>query len=196
MTVNIRTTAERFRRYQRDLRAYRQRSLFRRSHARFRRDLTVLPHLFLAPELTRASGLRQPSQRVMTELRGRVVWTLDTAARLVCGTGFLVTRDLTGYLSGETLEWAVTEKLVKEPEPPFLSLDPVISRPSILVAHLTDDPPPFLILESGHQVVAWDFLMRDIQGTLGWRPDLLTRIEDAYLRGAKAHRPQPESSSN
>ncbi len=132
----------------------------------------------------------------MTELRGRVVWTLDTAARLVCGTGFLVTRDLTGYLSGETLEWAVTEKLVKEPEPPFLSLDPVISRPSILVAHLTDDPPPFLILESGHQVVAWDFLMRDIQGTLGWRPDLLTRIEDAYLRGAKAHRPQPESSSN
>ncbi len=184
------TTAERFRRYQRDLRAYHQRSLFRRSHARFRRDLSVLPHLFLAPRLTQAAMLRESRERIQRELRGRAVWTLDTAARLVCGTGFLVTQDLTAYLDGEGLEWTVKRRLVEEPEAALLSLDPVVRRPSMLVVHLADEPPPFVALDSGDRVVTWDFLMRDIQGSLGWRPDLLTRIEDGYLQGLEGCRPR------
>ncbi len=183
MKTGFPTTAERFRRYQRDLRVYRQRSLSRRSHKRFRRDLAVLPHLFLAPGLTHAAMLRESRERILKALRGRAVWTLDTAARLVCGTGFLVTRDLTAYLDGEGLEWAVKQQLVEEPEAASLSLDPVVSRPSMLVVHLADLPPPSLVLSSGDRVVTWEFLMRDIQGSLGWRPDLLTRIEDSYLRG-------------
>ncbi len=186
MKASTLTTAERFRRHQRDLRAYRQRSLFRRSHARFHRDLAVLPHIFLAPLVTHAARLRQSRERILTDLRGRAVWTLDTAARLVCGTGFLVVQDLTGYLDEEDLQWAVTRELVEEPEPAYLSLDPVVSRPPMLVAHLRETPPPFLVLSSGHRVVTWDFLMRDLQGTLGWRPDLLTRVEDPYLRGVTA----------
>ncbi|HYL04735.1 MAG TPA: hypothetical protein VE075_01765 [Thermoanaerobaculia bacterium] len=31
--------------------------------------------------------------------------------------------------------------------------------------------------ESPLRVVTWDHLIRDILGTLGWRPDLLTRLE-------------------
>lgn len=180
MTTKILSTAERNRRYQRDLRAYRQRSLFRRSWARFHRDLGVLPHLFLRPDATLAARFRQPREKIIAALRGRVVWTLDTAARLVCGAGFLATRDLTGYLDQRTLDQAVGQGLIKEPEPAALSLDPVVKRPSMLVVYRTDDLPPFHVLDTGDRVVTWNFLMRDIQGTLGWRPDLLTRIEGCY----------------
>ncbi len=186
MKTGILTTAERFRRYQRDLRVYRQRSLQRRSHARFRRDLAVLPHLFLAPRLSRAAKPRKSREQIKLALRGRAVWTLDTASRLVCGTGFLATRDLTAYLDDEGLEWAVEQELVEQPEAACLSLDPVVPRAPMLVAHIADPPPPFLVMGSGDRVVTWQFLMQDIQGSLGWRPDLLTRIEDAYLQGLKS----------
>ena len=180
MTTTILSTAERYRRYQRDLRAYRQRSLYRRSHARFHRDLAVLPHLFLVREASYAARFRQPREQIIAALRGRVVWTLDTAARLVCGTGFLATQDLTCYLDQPTLDWAVGQGLIEKPEPAALSLDPVVRRPSMFVAHCKDAPPPFHVLDSGDRVVTWDFLMRDLQGTLGWRPDLLTRLEGPY----------------
>lgn len=186
-------TAERFRRYQRDLKAYRQRSLFRRAHRRFRRDLGVLPHLFLSSGVTFATPLLQPRDRMIEQLRGRAVWTLDTAARLVSDIGLLIQRDLTGYISHEAFR-SLDKDLVDEFAPAALSLDPVVSRPLMLVMHLVTAPPAFFPLPSGDRVVTWDFLMRDLQGTLGWRPDLLTRLEDGYLRTERAIAVQGDES--
>ena len=42
---------------------------------------------------------------------------------------------------------------------------------------------PFIELPSGDRVVSWDFLLQDVMGTLGWRPDLLTRLESTYPAG-------------
>lgn len=140
----------------------------------------MLPHLFLVSGATFATRFRQPREEIIAALRGRAVWTLDTAARLVCGTGLLATRDLTGYLDQRTLDQAVEQDLIEEPAPAALSLDPVVKRPSLFVVYRTDALPPFHVLDTGDRVVTWDFLMRDIQGTLGWRPDLLTRIEECY----------------
>ena len=191
----ITTVEDRFRRHQRDLKAYRRRHLFRRSHARFHRDLAVLPHLFLAPKVTYAAPLEQAGEEVLEGFRHQIVWTLDTAARLVCGCGFLAAQDLTGYYlrpEGVDLETSVLAAfaqkrgLVGEPRPAALSLDPVFDRPPFLVLHVTADPPPELALASGHRVVTWEHLMRDLQGTLGWRPDLLNRLEDSYLGRSKA----------
>jgi len=186
----ILTTEERFRRHQRDLKAYRRRHLFRRSHARFHRDLAVLPHLFLAPKVTYAAPLERAREEVLEGFCHRIVWTLDTAARLVCGVGFLAAQDLTGYfvrLEGVDLEasiataFAAKAGLVGEPRPAALSLDPAFERPPFLVLQVTEEPPPEMVLASGHRVVTWEHLMRDLQGTLGWRPDLLNRLEDSYL---------------
>ncbi len=52
----------------------------------------------------------------------------------------------------------------------------------MLIVHLMDARPPFFTLPSGDRVVTWDFLIRDIMGTIGWRPDILTRIEERYRR--------------
>jgi hypothetical protein len=60
-----------------------------------------------------------------------------------------------------------------------ISVDPLYRRPPMLIANLDDDAPPFEVLPSGDRVVTWPFLVRDVMGTLGWRPDLLTRLEAA-----------------
>jgi len=181
MKRNIPTTAERWRRYQRDLQAYRRLSLWRRSHRRFHRDLKVLPHLFLARGCTYAAPLQNTAEEVFAALRDRAIWTLDTASRLTCGRGLIAARDLTGYLGhGDDLGWAADQGLIEEPKPAFLTLLPFVPRPRLLVVHLMGDPPPHFTLSSGDRVVRWDFLTRDVIGTLGWRPDLLNAIEDAY----------------
>ncbi len=174
------TTAERWRRYQRDLAAYRQRSLFRRSHPRFERDLAILPHRFLPRDRASMALLLVPAEQLREELKGHAIWTLDTAARLVTGHGFLVAHDLTGYLDSETLEKLIAEGRVGAPEQAGLSVDPLYVRPPMLIAHAPDEPIPFAELPSGDRVVPWDFLIRDLMGTLGWRPDLLDRLEASY----------------
>lgn len=176
------TTAERWERCQRDWEAYRQRSLWRRSHARFRRDLSIIPHLFLLRGKTRMAPLLQSEEAVRLALRGRAVWTLDTAARLVSGRGFLTSSDLTGYLEEADLEQVVEEGLVGEFQSSGLSVDPIYRRPPMLIAH-SGAEPPFVELPSGDRVVPWNFLAQDILGTLGWRPDLLTRLEATYPAG-------------
>jgi hypothetical protein len=176
------TTAERWRRYQRDLEAYRRRSLVRRSHPRFRRDLMIVPHLFLLPGKTSMALLLKPEEAVRLALRGRAVWTLDTASRLVSGRGFLTSPDLSGYLTADDLRWAQETGLVGEPQSSGLSVDPLYRRPPMLIAHLGEEIP-WVELPSGDRVVPWDFLAQDILGTLGWRPDLLTRLEATYPSG-------------
>jgi hypothetical protein len=177
MSVRPRTTAERLARFQRDQEAYRRISLARRSHERFRRDLAVVPHLFLLPGRTRMAALQQPLDAVRTALRAEAIWTLDTAARLLTGLGLVTSPDLTGYMTESTLDRAVEQGLIGPPTAGGLSIDPLYHRPPMLIAHAADDPPPFTTLPSGDRVVTWQFLIRDIFGTLGWRPDLLTRLE-------------------
>ena len=174
------TTTERWRRYQRDLTAYRRRRMFRRSHSRFERDLFILPHRFLPQDRAHMAPLMVPAGQIQEELKGRVIWTLDTASRLVTGHGFLVAHDLMGYLELETLEELIREGRVGPPEHAGLSVDPLYVRPPMLIAHIPDEPIPFIELASGDRVVPWDFLMRDVMGTLGWRPDLLNRLEASY----------------
>jgi len=177
MSARPRTTAERWARFQRDQETYRRISLARRSHARFRRDLAVVPHVFLLPGRARMAALMQPPEAVRTALRGEAIWTLDTAARLLTGEGFIASPDLTAYLNDSSFERAVEQKLIGTPMTGGLSIDPLYHRPPMLLAHLADDPPPFTTLPSGDRVVTWQFLIRDLFGTLGWRPDLLTRLE-------------------
>lgn len=180
MSKRILTTAERWRRFQRDQRVYRQRHLQRRMHPRFERDLQITPHIFLALGQTKTAGLRCSSDEILKAMHGRAVWTLDTAARLVCGWGFLVARDLTGYLAPAALKWAEDRGLIGKPSDTELCVDPLYRRPALLIAHLAEQPPLSLELPSGDRVVDWEFLKRDILGTLGWRPDLLTRLEADY----------------
>lgn len=177
------TTEERWRRHQRDLEAYRRRSLVRRSHPRFRRDLMILPHVFLLPARASMAPLLRSRETVLETLRGRAVWTLDTAARLVTGRGFLTSPDLTGYLLREDLDWAEAQSLVGPAERAGLSVEPLYRRPPMLIVHEPAEPPPTIALPSGDRVVTWEFLLRDIMGTLGWRPDLLTRLEATYPAG-------------
>lgn len=177
------TTAERWKRHQRDLEAYRRRSLVRRSHSRFRSDLMIVPHVFLLPGKASMAPLRQSLEEVQTAMRGRAVWTLDAAARLVSGRGFLVSPDLTGYLAAADLEWAIDQELIGAPEQAGLSVEPLYRRPPMLIAHVPQKLPPHVELPSGDRVVPWDFLLRDVMGTLGWRPDLLTRLEASYPAG-------------
>lgn len=177
MSARPRTTAERWARFQRDQVAYRRISLARRSHARFRRDLAVVPHVFLLPGRARMAALMQPPEAVRAALRGEAIWTLDTAARLLTGQGFIASPDLTGYLTEHAFDRAVEQGLIGTPTAGGLSIDPLYHRPPMLLAHLADDPPPFTTLPSGDRVVTWHFLIRDILGTLGWRPDLLTRLD-------------------
>ncbi len=185
MSIRPRTTAERWARFQRDQEAYRRISLARRSHARFRRDLAVVPHVFLLPGRARMAALMQPPDAVRTALRGEAIWTLDTAARLLTDEGFVASPDLTGYLSEPAFERALEQGLIGTPTSGGLSIDPLYHRPAMLLAHLADAPPPYTTLPSGDRVVTWQFLIRDIFGTLGWRPDLLTRLE--------ARRPGPNA---
>jgi hypothetical protein len=177
------TTAERWRRHQRDLEAYRRRSLVRRSHSRFRSDLMIVPHVFLLPGKASMAPLLRSEEEVRAALRGRAVWTLDTAARLVAGRGFLTSPDLTGYLAATDLEGAIDQGLTGPSERAGLSVEPLYRRPPMLIAHVTEELPPYVELPSGDRVVPWDFLLRDVMGTLGWRPDLLTRLEATYPAG-------------
>jgi hypothetical protein len=172
-----RTAAERLERFRRDQAAYRRLSLLRRSYGRFRRDLGILPHPFLLAGRARMAPLLQPREAVRLALRGEAVWTLDTAARLLTGHGFLASRDLTGYLSEAAFARAVDEGLAGMPLAGGISVDPLYARPPMLIVHVTGEPPPCETLPSGDRVVSWSFLIRDVMGTLGWRPDLLTRLE-------------------
>jgi hypothetical protein len=177
------TTEERWRRYQRDLVAYRRRSMVRRSHPRFEHDLDIVPHLFLLRGKASMAALQQPEDTVLQALRPRAVWTLDTAARLVSGRGFLTSPDLTGYLSHADLQEIVAEGLVGPPRQNELSVDPIYRRPPMLIVHETEEMPPHVELPSGDRVVTLDHLFRDLMGTLGWRPDLMTRLEATYSAG-------------
>jgi hypothetical protein len=185
-----RTAAERLERFRRDQEAYRRISLARRSHERFRRDLVLLPHPFLLSGCVRMAPLEQPLEAVQLALRGEAIWTLDTAARLLTGFGFLASHDLTGYLCEASFNRAVEEGLVGTPLGGGLSVDPLYRRPAMLITRQMDDPPPSTTLASGDRVVTWSFLLRDVVGTLGWRPDLLNRLESR--RPAEAtDRPPP-----
>jgi hypothetical protein len=175
-----RTASERLERFRRDEEAYRRRSLSRRSHARFRRDLAVVPHLFLLPSRARMAQIQQPVDTVRLALRGEAIWTLDTASRLVSARGFLLAADLTGYMTDRSFARLIAEGLIGSPLAGGLTLDPLFDRPPMLIAHLTEEPPTPVELPTGELVVPWDFLVRDILGTLGWRPDLLTRLEASY----------------
>lgn len=183
MSKELLTTAERWRRYQRDLAAYRQRSLFRRSHERFHRDLDILPHVFLARGKSYMAPLLKDEETILKALQGQAVWTLDTAARLVTGRGFLTSSDLTGYLTAENLEQAVRQALVDAPLTAGLTVDPLYRRPPMLIVHIPNELPPSVELPSGDRVVPWNCLAQDLMGTLGWRPDLLTRLEATYPAG-------------
>jgi hypothetical protein len=175
------STAERFRRVQRDWEEYRRRSLYRRSHARFHRDLLLSPHRFLAAEAVRVAELRAPEAEIRAALRGTAVWTLDTALRFATGHRFLRTGDLTGYLSPSALNTLEGSGLIASPANLPVSLDPIIERPSLLVAHQAEvSPQPWFPTLEGDRVVTLDALKSDLLGTLGWRPDLLTRIEALY----------------
>jgi hypothetical protein len=171
---------ERLRRSQRDREAFRRRHLARRAQSRFRRDLALVPHVFLDAECVRVASLKRTPAEVLEVLRGRAVWTLDTAARLASGRGLLGQRDLTGYLTAEAMRRAVEENLIGAPIAAPVSVDPLLPRPAALIVHLLDELPPFLELPAGDRVVTWDLLQRDILGTLGWRADLLARLEGAY----------------
>ena len=175
--------AERLRRSCRERQAFHRRSLTRRSRPRFHRDLGLIPHIFLSKERIRVAGLRRSYGEVLRALRGQAAWTLDTAARLACGRGLLTARDLIGYLTAETLRSAAEGGLVEEPRAQAIGVDPIVERPSILIVHLVEEPPPYGELPSGDRVVTWDLLVRDILGTLGWRADLLARLEGAYVAG-------------
>ncbi len=183
MSERLLTTEERWRRYQRDLKAYRRRSLVRRSHPRFKQDLRIIPNVFLLPGKASMAELQQPEDAVLQALRRRAVWTLDTAARLVSGRGFLTSPDLTGYLSPTGLQEIVAEGLVGAPRRSELSVDPIYRRPPMLIVHETEEMPPHVELPSGDRVVTLDHLFRDLMGTLGWRPDLMTRLEATYPAG-------------
>jgi hypothetical protein len=183
MSGPLLTTAERWKRHQRDLEAYRRRSLVRRSHPRFRRDLRIIPHVFLLPGKVAMAPLQQSEEAVREALRGRAIWTLDTAARLVSGRGFLASPDLTGYLPEVELGKVVAEEWVGAPQRTALSVDPLYRRPPMLIVYVTEETPPHVELPSGDLVVPLDFLLRDLMGTLGWRPDLLTRLEATYPAG-------------
>lgn len=187
-----RTAAERLERLRRDQETYRRISLARRSHERFRRDLSVVPHPFLVAGRARMAPLQLPIEAVQSALRGEAVWTLDTAARLYTGHGFLASRDLTGYMTERAFARVVAEGLVGMPLEGGLSVEPLYRRPAMLIAHLVDDPPPATTLASGDRVVSWPFLVRDVMGTLGWRPDLLTRLEAHRSRSVHATSPGAE----
>jgi hypothetical protein len=146
MSGTIKTTEERWRRYQRDLKVYRQRSLWRRMHPRFKRDLHIVPHVFLLPGKASMAALQQPEDTVLQVLRRRAVWTLDTAARLVSGRGFLTSPDLTGYLSQADLQEIVTQGLVGPPRRNELSVDPIYKRPPMLIVHEIEEMPPHVEL--------------------------------------------------
>jgi hypothetical protein len=187
VSARPRTTAERFASFQRDQEAYRRISLERRMHSRFRRDLALVPHVFLLPGRARMAALQQPREAVRLALRGEAIWTLDTAARLLTGQGLVVAPDLIGYLTEDSFRRAVENGLIGTPLTGGLGIDPLYHRPPMLIAHLSDDSPPSTTLPSGDRVVTWDYLIRDILGTLGWRPDLLTRLD--------ARRPNREPSA-
>jgi len=172
------STAERFRRASRDAAAHRLRSLTRRSQgALFERYARVIPHVFLRVGSCAVAPLRRDRAEVRGRLRERAVWTLDTAARLRGGIGLVRSGDLHAYLSEPDLAWAVHEGLVGAPTTAGLCLDPPYPRDPVLLGHLTDTPPPMEIVAGGQRVVERGRLIRDLFGTLGFRPDLLARLE-------------------
>jgi hypothetical protein len=88
----------------------------------------------------------------------------------------------------------VEKGLMGKPLAGGLTVEPLFRRPPMLIAHRMDDPPPFTTLPSGDLVVTWPFLVRDVVGTLGWRPDLLTRLEGPPGRDRLSATPRPRSA--
>lgn len=178
-------TAERWRRFLRDKEAYRQRSAWRRSdRPRFFRYLGVLPHVFLVPGAVFAAPLCAPWPAVVEALRGRAVFTLDTAARLRFGVGLFRTGDATGYAEDPrgALEDLAARGLAGAPLDRAPAVDPALPRPPLAI--LAARPPDSFRLETGDLVVRDDRLVEDLLGTVGFRPDLLARLE---ARGLVPH---------
>lgn len=174
---------ERLRQLERARRAYLTRRLERGLHeAIWRRYRRVVPHVFLRAGATVVAPLRVARADVLRALRGRAVWTLDTAARLL-GGGLLRRDDLQGYVPQAALADAESDGLVHAPVDSGLSIDPPFPRDPVLLAYPTDEPPPFVELPSGDLVVTREHLVRDLLGTLGFRPDLLARLEALGSRG-------------
>jgi hypothetical protein len=176
----ILTTAERFRRHQRDLAAYQRRSLARRVYPRFWRDLAIVPHHFLLPGQIQMLPILSTPEAVREALGRKAVWTLDTAARRVTGRGFLTAADLTGYVSPPVLVELGAQGLIGPVEEFGITLEPLFHRPPMLFARNLDEGSASVQLVSGERVVPWELLVRDLMGTLGWRPDLLTSLEATY----------------
>jgi hypothetical protein len=174
------TTTERLRRSVRDRLHYRRRHLDRRVHGRFRTDFGIVPHVFLARGSYQVAVLQREAGEVLEALGCRVIWTLDTAARLACGRGFLVQRDLTGYARANVLDAAAAEGLVGPAAFRPISIDPVLPRPPALIIRIADAPPASLVTPSGLRVVTWGLLVCDLLGTLGWRADILARVDGPY----------------
>ncbi len=101
------------------------------------------------------------------------------------GVGFLPERDLTAYMTPEALRRAVERGLIGPPSETGLSVDPPFPRAPQLIVHVAETPPPSTTLASGERVVTAERLVRDILGTLGFRPDLLARLE---MRGLDLRR--------
>lgn len=179
MSRSLAWPEERLRRAQRDWEEYRRRSLARRSQARFHGDLTLVPHLFLAKDALRVAALQGSRPELLAALAGRATWTLDTAVRLAGLPGFLAASDLTGYLDEAMLATLREAGLIGNAEPAAVGVDPLLPRPPLLIARL-QVAPPRVTLPAGQRVVTWAHLVRDVMGTLGWRPDLLTRLEARY----------------
>jgi hypothetical protein len=172
-------TAERWRRYVRDRAHHRRESLWRRSHGpRFYRYLGVIPEVFLVRGALHSAPLAAPAIAVVEALRGRVTWTLDTAARLRFGVGLLRAGDVTGYAGdpGSLLDDLAAQRLVGPRIEGAPSLDPVVARPPVLVLSARSPGEPRR-LDPGDLVVADLRLVEDIFGTVGFRPDLLARLE-------------------
>ncbi len=166
---------------------FRRRHLERRLHPRFWRDVRVVPHVFLAREALRTAELRGAESDILDALVGEAVWTLDTATRLAGLRGFLPARDLTGCLRESRLSLLVDAGRIGPPGAGAVSVDPLMARAPLLVVRV-DVTPTNVVLPTGHRIVSWDQLLRDLLGTLGWRPDLLTRLESAYREAVDAAR--------
>lgn len=188
----ILTTDERWRRYQRDLAAYRRRSLARRLYPRFLQDLSITPHLFLLPGRITMAPLLASAEEVREALSGRAIWTLDTAARRVTGQGIFRAADLTAYLPARALSEIQEVGKVGAAQEAGITLEPLYRRPPMLFAH---DPGELVVpsveIADGERVVPWDFLARDVMGTVGWRPDLLTALEASYPAALAALATEP-----
>lgn len=151
-----------------------------------RRMLRVVPALFdLDGQLT-ARRLLAPREAVIDALRAAAIFAGDTAMRLRHGAGFLTGGDVHAYLRSTDPLGALVRATMIDPEP---WPDTVLARPwpgpPRLLVCITEAPPAFVVLPSGHSVVTPERLRRELIGAVGARADLfalLERLEEAAER--------------